>query len=150
MIRCEGRDRAVVCPRAAEAGERSRRYSGYGLGNLLGPVCVQSRHKASHSLRRAAAFCRGRDAGYPTPPAQIRTCRIAAYGSGSGSIAKTMLETSAKLYGFQHRPYYGALPAGAERRSCADQYLPENHAKMNFAMEPARAYQKLRPAVPSE
>src|SRR4051794_13817647 len=27
------------------------------------------------------ATCRGRDAGYPTPPAQIRTCRIAAYGS---------------------------------------------------------------------
>jgi len=31
-----------------------------------------------------AAFCRGRDASFPTPPAQIRTCRIAAYGSYLG------------------------------------------------------------------
>jgi type II secretory pathway pseudopilin PulG len=27
---------------------------------------------------------RGRDASYPTPPAQIRTCRIPAYGSYLG------------------------------------------------------------------
>jgi hypothetical protein len=27
---------------------------------------------------------RGRDAGYPAPPAQIRTCRIPAYGSYLG------------------------------------------------------------------
>ena len=27
---------------------------------------------------------RGRDTGYPMPPAQIRTCRITAYGSCLG------------------------------------------------------------------
>ena len=62
------RDRAVVCLRAAEAGERSRRYSSYGLGKPFRARLRSIRHKASHSLRRAAAFCRGRDAGYPTPP----------------------------------------------------------------------------------
>jgi hypothetical protein len=32
-------------------------------------------------------FCRGRDAGCPAPPARIRTCRIAAYGSYLGCLA---------------------------------------------------------------
>src|ERR1700732_2226755 len=32
-------------------------------------------------------FCRGRDAGCPAPPAQIRTGRIAAYGSYLGCLA---------------------------------------------------------------
>src|ERR1700732_900387 len=32
-------------------------------------------------------FCRGRDAGCPAPPAQIRTGRIAAYGSYLGYLA---------------------------------------------------------------
>jgi hypothetical protein len=43
-----------------------------------------------------------------------------------GSIAKTMFETSAMFYGFHQRPFMGLC----------QQDLPENGAKMNFAMEP--------------
>src|SRR5437016_2565434 len=35
----------------------------------------------SHRTFKNLALSRGRDVGYPTPPAQIRTCRIPAYGS---------------------------------------------------------------------
>ena len=37
------------------------------------------------TLRDAGNSGRGRDAGFPAPPAQIRTCRATAYGSCLGS-----------------------------------------------------------------
>jgi hypothetical protein len=36
------------------------------------------------ALSATPAFRRGRDDGHPPPPAQNRTCRIAAYGSYLG------------------------------------------------------------------
>jgi len=51
----------------------------------------RARRKETRSTHRRDEFrpaipqrgC-GRDAGHPTPPAQIRTCRITAYGSSLG------------------------------------------------------------------
>ena len=38
------------------------------------------------TISRQATTGRGRDVGYPTPPAQIRTCGFPAYGSYLGCL----------------------------------------------------------------
>ena len=52
-----------------------------------------------HSILRAGIFHqtrrgsgRGRDAGYPTPPARIHACRITAHGSYLGSLRQTAVQ----------------------------------------------------------
>ena len=42
---------------------------------------------------------RGRDAGFPTPPAQIRTCRVTAYGSYLGCWRKSALQDKGVISG---------------------------------------------------
>ena len=48
--------------------------------------CNQYRLRGSREMRQPLAKCRGRDAGYPTPPAQIPASGITAQGSYLGCL----------------------------------------------------------------
>lgn len=79
-----GRQNAERAGQAATLAEASSRLAGEGGSIVADVVKTMQAIDASSPTSSASSTvsrCRGRDDGYPSPPAQIRTGRIAAYGS---------------------------------------------------------------------
>ena len=74
----------------ASAFDAIRRHHYYPRPVIAAPATLfcrndtRSRDPPPHLSATSTGFRRGRDAGYPAPPAQIRTSRIPAYGSYLG------------------------------------------------------------------
>ncbi len=63
----------------------------FGIWSLVGDSWnTMQRTNSANLMLKSVIFGRGRNAGYPAPPAQIRTCATNAYGSYIESNTPTL------------------------------------------------------------
>src|SRR5205807_7976789 len=81
---CRRKDRPRGISRGVASGQEAFVFPA-SRGAPAGEMILLARRSPRHNSHRTRRDCgRGRDASYPAPPAQIRTCGFPAYGSHLG------------------------------------------------------------------